>query len=55
MFTLASLLDKDPIGFWILVSLICYPAIMIILFEIISKIKKFLKKWLTNSQECDNL
>lgn len=44
MMTFAILLDKNPIGFWILVGFICYPAIMIILFAIVEKIQNFFKK-----------
>lgn len=40
----AILLDKDPVGFWILVGFIYYPAVMIILFAIIEKIQNLLKK-----------
>lgn len=44
MMTFAILLDKDPIGFWILAGFICYPAIMVILFALAEKIQNFFKK-----------
>jgi hypothetical protein len=50
MMIFSALLDKDPVGFWILVGLICYPAIMVILFAIAEKIQKFFKKLIDKSK-----
>lgn len=50
MMTFAMLLDRDPVGFWILVGFICYPAIMVILFAIAEKIQKFFKKLIDKSK-----
>lgn len=44
MMIFAMLLDKDPIGFWVLVGFICYPAVMVVLFAIIEKIQKIFRK-----------
>ena len=45
MLRFAILLDTNPVMFWFLIGFIHYPAVMIIIFAIIDKIKR---KQLTN-------
>lgn len=51
MMIFATLLEKNPVGFWFLVGFICYPAIMIILFAIAEKIQNFFKKAIDKARE----
>ena len=50
MLRFAILLDTNPVMFWFLIGFIHYPAVMIIIFAIIDKIKKKVVDKLGNFQ-----